>query len=223
MHILFFAREGHDPISAAPVGVLVNAMKVIQGGKTSDLGYCFVIVQHAAAKRVSGNESHPFKGGIAIPLGRGERVLLDVGDSRLEVALTSMGQSRFAWNRALGEIETPDPELPDDIAAARAWVRTGEHGNSSLAMCMALYEIPELGSGSSRANPHDPSDFRRCVLFLEAVPSARPRLHELAGLSVQWSRLVEHWEELEALYQQERGKKKAPLLYQRMKEVLAGN
>lgn len=46
------------------------------------------------------------------------------------------------------------------------WLRTGERGQSSNAMCQQFFGIP---AGRERRNhPLDADDMRRCLLFLEA-------------------------------------------------------
>jgi hypothetical protein len=48
--------------------------------------------------------------------------------------------------------------------------------------------------------PHDTSDLGRCIRLLQLNPSYRKRLPEMAQVSGEWGLLVEHWEELEAIY-----------------------
>lgn len=69
--------------------------------------------------------------------------------------------------------------------------------------------------------PHDPSDFRRCLLLLEYIPEWRSRLPEVAEIFPKWKPIVDAWDELEYLYEQERHNEdgKAPKLYARMKEL----
>ncbi|WP_273453702.1 hypothetical protein [Nevskia ramosa] len=206
---------------------MVAAMKAVEKalGKTTtnQLGHRFLIVEGKIVVAQKVTRAAPFKTGLAVPMERGDRVVISVEGRRLEVGLSSMGVLSWRWDEALGDIEMPDGPMPADLASARAWVRTGEHGASSLTMCMALFEIPELGIAPAPEYPRDPSDFRRCVAFLEAVPAARQRLDELRSLSGAWAQMVDQWDLLEATYNEEKGSEKAPELYDMLKKIAAGH
>ena len=78
---------------------------------------------------------------------------------------------------------------------AAHWLRTGEAGESSLAIHAAM-----TGSAPAGPAPHplDMDDFRRCALLLRHVPEWRGRLGEMAALSPQWSGLAAAWEAIES-------------------------
>lgn len=98
----------------------------------------------------------------------------------------------------------------------QAWRKTDHVGASSDFMAA------KLGNAGIRdyAHPHDPSDFGRCLVLLEAAPELREKLPEMAKESDQWAALVAHWHELESLWKEEAPLGKAPRLYARMKELL---
>lgn len=98
------------------------------------------------------------------------------------------------------------------------WLESHDTGASSLAIVYRLYGHGR-GSQNSKAHPLDPSDFGRCHRLLEAVPQARTQFCEMRDVSEVWARLVEHWEELTALYLEELPSGKAPKLYARMKAL----
>ena len=77
------------------------------------------------------------------------------------------------------------------------WLLNGEHGNSSVAMCRALMDNPV-----SKSHPYDPDDFRRCYLLLKAVPEWKKDLHKLKSLSLEWSNLVDNWDILTSMYEE---------------------
>jgi hypothetical protein len=85
--------------------------------------------------------------------------------------------------------------LPAELSPqTRHWAVWGEQGSSSQCMFRALTGVCVPGAGRDEAaHPHDPSDLRRCILLLEAVPDISVRLGELASLSPQWAALVAHW------------------------------
>ena len=96
------------------------------------------------------------------------------------------------------------------------WLIEGETGLSSKSMAsVALgYEGKELNY------PHDPSDFRRCYLFLmECIKDHKALLDKMALLSEKWASIRDNWLELLDLYTEEHGQKTAPKLYKKMKEL----
>lgn len=76
--------------------------------------------------------------------------------------------------------------------------------------------------------PSDPSDFGRCYRLLKLIPEWRPRLSEVAARYRQWTALIEHWDELTAMYEDELengpknkfGSRMAPRTYDRMKVLI---
>lgn len=104
----------------------------------------------------------------------------------------------------------------------RWWYVDGELGIGSEAMACAVLDI-KLNECDEWvgfvSHPCDPDDFRRCVKFLDAVPEARQHMNKVAALSDVWARLVEHWDELEALFREEYPTKSTPRLYARMKQL----
>ena len=102
-----------------------------------------------------------------------------------------------------------------------AWLDGGDTGISSKTIWRVM-----MGRGPSSdwwgdGPPLDPSDFGRCYRLLKVMPSWRPRLPEVSAKFPKWTRLVETWDELTALYEEEFPKKNAPKLYARIQECLA--
>lgn len=80
------------------------------------------------------------------------------------------------------------------------------------------------GAPTNIAHPHDPDDFARCRKLLEAVPELAPRLNEMKAASSVWASLVEAWDELCRLMDEEapewrEGKGSSPKTYARMKAL----
>jgi hypothetical protein len=65
--------------------------------------------------------------------------------------------------------------------------------------------------------PHDGGDLGRCILLLALIPEWRARIGEMRAVGPEWSALVDHWDELEALYYKDDNR---GLIYKRMKEIL---
>lgn len=112
-------------------------------------------------------------------------------------------------------------KLPDTKSTPgsgiKAWRQTDDVGRSSDYMAAIL------GPAGIReyAHPHDPADFGRCLTLLAAAPDLRQRLPMMANESKEWAALVNHWDELENLYNEELPTGNAPKLYNKMRELLS--
>lgn len=95
--------------------------------------------------------------------------------------------------------------------------RHADTGMSSEAMAWHLARAGWPGDST----PCDPSDFNRCLKLLKSVPALRKRLSRMRKVSPEWGRLIDHWEELESLYDEEaaQGTGYARRLYKRLKEL----
>lgn len=123
------------------------------------------------------------------------------------------------------DLPVSDKRLADHMAASKlglpklaSWLRDGERGASSNAMCKRIFGIP---ADAGKNHPYDPADLRRCLLFLDAV-EAHDKVVLMSDVSEQWGRLVARWNELVALFEEEvaGGSEKAPVTYALMKEIL---
>jgi hypothetical protein len=105
-----------------------------------------------------------------------------------------------------------------EIKKIGIWLLDGETGLSSESMAAIA-----LGGRPSIVNhPHDPSDFRRCVLFLEQCidPSNRNTLLlQMAPFTSPWHRIAANWFKLMALYDEEKNQRTAPKLYSAMQAL----
>lgn len=108
------------------------------------------------------------------------------------------------------------PMYPDEVRRAATWLTSGDTGLSSIVLCAAM-----LGGDLHRDDhPHDPADLGRCIRLLDRIPEWKPRIGEMAAVSMQWAALVSVWDELEALYRKEEPTGRAPRCYARMRELL---
>lgn len=98
------------------------------------------------------------------------------------------------------------------------WIVGDDTGVSSKTIWSVM-----MGAKNSEYTdiPHDPSDFGRCYRLLELVPMWKGRLQEVADKYPKWQPMVDVWDELSDLYEQELSNNKdcAPKLYQRMKVI----
>lgn len=83
-----------------------------------------------------------------------------------------------------------------DVMAVQQWLRNGQVGESSLAIVQQLVLKPNnvlhLAKRESVSTPRDTSDFSRCVLMLDAIPSLWNRIQEMAELNDEWKNLLDN-------------------------------
>lgn len=99
-----------------------------------------------------------------------------------------------------GAVVAPTPEL-------RQWLAYGSSGLSSRYLVGILSQAPALvASAQVRESdpshvpiPHDPSDFHRCVMALDAAPNLRRRFNAVAQTHEAWAAIVAEWDELASL------------------------
>lgn len=77
------------------------------------------------------------------------------------------------------------------------WMCTGETGLSSETMAMCA--VGMINPRRFPDHPHDPDDFRRCVLLARQVPEIREHFPKIALLTPTWGRLIDNWDRIEAL------------------------
>lgn len=100
------------------------------------------------------------------------------------------------------------------------WLFGGSTGTSSITIWAVMTQTTLTKLKQDIGVPHDPSDFARCHDLLETFPEWRPRLPEVAALYPKhWEAMIAAWDELTALYLEERDQEKAPKLYARLKEL----
>jgi hypothetical protein len=97
------------------------------------------------------------------------------------------------------------------------WIATGERGLSSETIVAKLTGVDLIQGRMSE--PYDPSDFKRCLLLLEAVPELKPKMEKMKEVPNYWKLLIENWIELEILYNEEKASGIAPRLYAKMQQL----
>ena len=108
-----------------------------------------------------------------------------------------------------------------EIQKAMHWLLNANTGLSSKClMATMLNNGPIEGEGwGTTFHPADPSDFNRCVQLLNAVPEFRKRLGQMKAVSKYWKVLVDHWDQIEALLNEEIKQFSAPKTYDLMKKL----
>ena len=84
------------------------------------------------------------------------------------------------------------------IERAVWWWANGERGLSSEAIWYRLLQ----GLKTHYNHPSDPDDFSRCYKLLKVVPEWKNDLHKLKDLSPAWSNLVDNWDKLVEMFEQ---------------------
>lgn len=78
------------------------------------------------------------------------------------------------------------------------WISNGQVGASSKTMWCCF----KGQTNFSISHPYDPDDFSRCYRLLESVPELKKELHRLKPLSQSWSNLVDNWDKLTEMFEQ---------------------
>ncbi len=83
---------------------------------------------------------------------------------------------------------------------AKWWIEKGEVGLSSKTIYAACMGI----KGVQLNYPHDPSDFGRCYKLFKAIPEWRQIRYKniIANLHPKWSILMDNWDMLTEMYEQ---------------------
>lgn len=127
------------------------------------------------------------------------------GEFRLiyPISVTEMNDKIKAFNllhaNCLKTWKEPKADQNKDVKEkAMWWIANGERGMSSETMWNCL-----MGNKDFQiSHPYDPDDFSRCYKLLVAVPEWKNELQKLKPLSKGWSNLVDNWDKLTKMYEQ---------------------
>lgn len=113
----------------------------------------------------------------------------------------------------------PQPDFskaPED--RAEWWLQYGEHGMSSCAIFTTITGRAVEGKREI-SHPHDPSDFNRCHKLLVCVPEFRQLLHLMKKVSPEWENLVNNWDKLTTMLEEQLKTNKPNGMYELMHEL----
>lgn len=103
------------------------------------------------------------------------------------------------------------------------WLLDGDTGLSSLALASFYLTAGNDGECASRLpTPSDPSDFKRCVNFLEKCidkSNQHTLIMEIGQITANWKRVQQEWFVLMDLYNKEKKQESSPELYKFMKKI----
>jgi hypothetical protein len=101
------------------------------------------------------------------------------------------------------------------------WLDNGERGISSETMFQCL--SGKIISNDKGCHPHDPDDFKRCYMLLKAIPEWKDDLHKLKDLSIEWSNLVDNWDKLTEMLEEQLSSKQDNGMYELMEKLTKNN
>jgi len=105
--------------------------------------------------------------------------------------------------------------------AEAAWLFGHDTGVSSKTIFSVMTGVPCVSGAGGAHYPLDPSDFGRCYRLLKRFPAWRERLMDVAAAYPEWKPMVERWDEMTALYEEEiqNANGRAPKLYRLMRQL----
>jgi len=146
----------------------------------------------------------------------GERVLV------YPIGFADMAKEIEIFEKTHGKCEPGwEQPFPDKSLSVREkedfWLKHGEHGNSSMTIFEMLSKrtLPRY----HQDHPHDPDDFRRCYLLLKTIPEWETELCELKEISPVWSKLVDNWDKLTEMLEDQMKTNKANGMYEFMQSL----
>ncbi len=116
-----------------------------------------------------------------------------------------------------------EPKIEDSGAKTvddkmKWWIDNGEHGTSSKTM-YSVMSGQAITSERNFSHPCDPDDFRRCYLLLKAIPEFKKALWRMKIVSETWVNLVDNWDKLTEMLEEQMTTKKANGMYEFMKTL----
>lgn len=129
------------------------------------------------------------------------RALSECGPKEITVRQSNCVIS--AANSILEALGIEDTVATEGMGLSK-WRASDDTGLSSRYMASVIW-----GGEEPMYEPADPSDFGRCYRLIRAVPGTREKLHLLKDKSKYWNLLVDSWDELERLYEEQKESEKA--------------
>ena len=98
------------------------------------------------------------------------------------------------------------------------WLMGNDTGISSRTIASA---ITGMQLSENYDIPYDPSDFGRCYRLLKKIPEWQElMMHKVVIAFPYWKPFIDHWKEMEQLYEKELPSGVAPILYKLMQQLV---
>ncbi|OGU55415.1 MAG: hypothetical protein A2V66_16665 [Ignavibacteria bacterium RBG_13_36_8] len=68
--------------------------------------------------------------------------------------------------------------------------------------------------------PHDPDDFRRCLLFYQQCNLTKADLNKVSEVFKWWKPFIDNWDELTRLFEEESPRENCPKLYKFIQKLI---
>lgn len=153
-------------------------------------------------------------GGQGVPIGLSADIMKSFAKQHLKCKPT--------WTEPVNE----NAENKTATDNALWWLKYGEHGASSAGIWyhMTKGSYGDMGPVDNfkfhlRPHPLDPSDFYRCYKLLNAVPQWKKRIGEMGQHSEVWQKLVDNWDKLTEMLEEQLQTKKANGMYEFMQQL----
>ena len=95
------------------------------------------------------------------------------------------------------------------------WLSKGERGISSET----IYSVIGRPLRNDYCHPLDPDDFYRCYKLLKVIPEWRGKLYKMRSVSNVWNNLVDNWDKLTTMLEEQLENKKPNGMYEFMKSL----
>ncbi|EGT4383752.1 hypothetical protein SMZ82_002374 [Cronobacter malonaticus] len=101
------------------------------------------------------------------------------------------------------------------------WQANGEVGISSATLASIALGLKKNIYSNHFGAPHDPADFRRCMLLVEQIPEIRDHFPEVARKVPKFKAILKEWDSLVELLKHEMKQhgNRAPETYKRINEL----
>lgn len=142
----------------------------------------------------------------------------------VEISLAAEIMKGFAKNHLHCQPTWKEPvnenaDKQSEWVNAAWWAQHGERGSSSECIFNHLNKSMRYEKAFDK-HPLDPSDFHRCYKLLKAVPQWRDRIGEMRIVSPVWEKLVDNWEKLESMLEEQLETKKPNGMYEFMNQLI---
>jgi len=154
-----------------------------------------------------------------------EKLAKDSGFDMLDIGAAPALHATMVFVNKKSSVALRDSiaEKNRSLSAQQRWLQGTDTGVSSRAifarMTSPAQDVSDLPIECH--HPLDPDDFGRCYRLFQMFPEWRLRIKEMRRVSPQWASLVDHWNELEKLWESESSNgKRYSKLFARMAELL---